>query len=176
MEDVGRREGGIAAAGCALVIAAALVACGTPGGQAPMPTQRLSPAPAVAPSPVQTPSPPSGLPSETPLPGEAILAGQVLDAQTQVPVGGALVKLEPYALETLSDSDGRVMFRKLLVPGRCRWVTITVRANGYGELKTVDNALFPGRAVVTLFLETSDSVKYIGPPSSEPDGKNMCVR
>lgn len=167
-----------AAATALLLLAATLAASCSGAATTPRPTTSPAlPTPIDTPVPVATAPPTLLLPSESPGPGQAILAGQVVDAATGIPVAGARIRLDPFGVERSSDTDGRFLFRALSVPGRCRWVTLTVRKDGYGTLVTVDNPLFPARAAVTLFLERSDARHYIGPPLADASmGAAACAR
>jgi hypothetical protein len=132
------------------------------------------------PSPMPTPPPTGPLanaPTETPLPAQALIVGQVVEQGTFHPVAGALVHLDPYALDATTDAQGSFTFRGLAVPGRCRWVTLTVTAPGYGRLRTIDNPLYPLRALFQLFLEPRDADHYMGAPQgATPSGEAFCSR
>lgn len=131
-------------------------------------------------SPAPTPGPTGPLfdpAGETPPPGEALIVGQVLDQITFVPVAGARVRLDPYGLDAVTDGQGYFQFRGLKVNGRCQWVTFTVVAPNHGRLRTIDNPLYPSRAVFQLFVEAHDADHFIGAPSGAiPPGDAFCTR
>lgn len=86
------------------------------------------------------------------------------------------MQLEPYQREARTDASGRVEFRGLAVPGRCRWLTITVSAAGYGTLRVIDNPLYPLRATFDFRLRTDEQQSWIGPPASATEGDAYCAR
>lgn len=135
--------------------------------------QNVSPPPpvVVAPTPTELPSTPP-----TPGPGQATIVGRVTDVEGHV-LGGALVQVSPFALETFTDGGGRFTFANLAVPKFCRWMTIVVSKSGWGRLRTIDNPLYQGLSYADLTLRREEQELFQGPPQVARDqGERYCDR
>jgi hypothetical protein len=150
------------------------------------PTPTPSPTPIVTPTPIPTPTP---TPSPTPLPVSTI-AGRVLDAQTGLAIGGAVVvALERPAgdfsilMQTVADATGAFQFDNvpLNVPadntGNGYAIMVSAQAadgtmftpalltSGGGDLGSGD-AILPGTSVGTIFLQRNSTATVNGTVSS----------
>ncbi len=164
----------LASAACA-----SLPGPGATGTAAPAARATAVPA-AVLATPMPTPPPMTVLPTPTPVmppAGQAIYEGTVFIDGTNTPIPSAKVELAPFGVSALTDSNGRFWFDGLPINGRCRWATITVSAPGYGRLRRIDEPFLPSHLTATLFLGTSDSERYVGPPlAAFSPGPDYCAR
>lgn len=137
------------------VLALAAAACGEDG--APR---------GVAPSPTA----PSASPTASPTSAGGVVEG-VVTADGE-PVADAVAVLEPTGARATSGADGTF---RLDVPvgGPCRYVTITVTADGYARWRTNDTRVYPG----TNHLEVGLSGEEVDdhPPASVGADEG-CVR
>ena len=119
------------------------------------------------------PTSPPAMPSA----GQAIYEGTVVMDGTNTPIASAKVELSPFGVSELTDANGHFWFDGLPINGRCRWVTITVSAPGFGTLRRVDEPFLPSHLTATLFLGRTDSERYVGPSlAAYSPGPDYCAR
>jgi hypothetical protein len=111
-------------------------------------------------------------PGEPPLiPNDGIPPGSAL-------VADALVRLEPYGVETRTDAQGKFVLPEVDVPAPCRWVTVTVTKFGFGGYR-LEFALYSPDAHLglQLWLEHHDVDERTGPPEASANlGEAYCWR
>jgi hypothetical protein len=107
----------------------------------------------------------------------AIYEGTVVMDNTNTPIPSATVELSPFGASALTDANGHFRFDDLPINGRCRWVTITVSAPGFGTLRRIDEPFLPAYLTATLFLGRTNSERYVGPSlAAYSPGPDYCVR